>query len=98
MELASVATVHNPVAEHIDQAELNALTGTAKFTEARSTSGDKLFAAAFNALDGMPAVEIVGNNVDGDGDGVSNEFTIGDMTALAVYMAAQPRGRRRCSS
>ena len=46
--------------------------------------------AAHNEL-GMQAVEIVGNNVDGDGDGVSNEFTIGDMTALAVYMAAQPR-------
>ena len=50
-ELASVATVHNPVAEHIDQAELNALTGNAKFTEAFEV-GDELFAAAFNALDG----------------------------------------------
>ena len=46
--------------------------------------------AAHNEL-GMQAVEVVGNNVDGDSDGVRNELTIGDMTALAVYMAAQPR-------
>ena len=46
--------------------------------------------AAHNEL-GMQAVEVVGDNVDGDFDGVSNELTIGDMTALAVYMAAQPR-------
>jgi hypothetical protein len=46
--------------------------------------------AAHNEL-GMQAVEVVGNNVDGDGDGVRNELTIGDMTALSVYMAAQPR-------
>jgi Di-haem oxidoreductase, putative peroxidase len=46
--------------------------------------------AAHNEL-GMQAVEIVGDNVDGDADGVRNELTIGDMTALAVYMAAQPR-------
>jgi hypothetical protein len=46
--------------------------------------------AAHNEL-GMQAVEIVGDNVDGDFDGVKNELTIGDMTSLAVYMAAQPR-------
>jgi Di-haem oxidoreductase, putative peroxidase len=46
--------------------------------------------AAHNEL-GMQAIEIVGDNVDGDFDGVKNELTIGDMTALAVYMAAQPR-------
>ena len=46
--------------------------------------------AAHNEL-GMQAVEVVGDNVDGDYDGVRNELTIGDMTALAVYMAAQPR-------
>jgi hypothetical protein len=46
--------------------------------------------AAHNEL-GMQAVEVVGDNVDGDFDGVSNELTIGDMTSLAVYMAAQPR-------
>jgi mono/diheme cytochrome c family protein len=46
--------------------------------------------AAHNEL-GMQAVEIVGHDKDGDFDGVKNELTIGDMTALAVYMAAQPR-------
>jgi hypothetical protein len=46
--------------------------------------------AAHNEL-GMQAVEVVGDNVDGDGDGIRNELSIGDMTALAVYMAAQPR-------
>ncbi len=46
--------------------------------------------AAHNEL-GMQAVEIVGNNVDGDFDGIRNELTIGDLTALTVYMAGQPR-------
>jgi hypothetical protein len=46
--------------------------------------------ASHNEL-GMQAVEIVGDNVDGDFDGVVNELTIGDQTALAVYLAAQPR-------
>jgi hypothetical protein len=46
--------------------------------------------AAHNEL-GMQAVEVTGDNVDGDADGVANELTIGDLTALTVYMAAQPR-------
>jgi hypothetical protein len=46
--------------------------------------------ASHNEL-GMQSVEIVGDDVDGDFDGVANELTIGDQTALAVYMAAQPR-------
>src|SRR5262245_25194752 len=46
--------------------------------------------AGHNEL-GMQADEIVGDDVDGDGDNVVDEFTIGDMTALAVYLAAQPR-------
>ena len=46
--------------------------------------------AAHNEL-GMQPVELTGDNVDGDGDGVRNEMTIADMTALAVYVAAQPR-------
>jgi cytochrome c551/c552 len=45
--------------------------------------------ASHNEL-GMQSVEIVGN-ADGDSDGVRNELTIGDQTALAVYLAAQPR-------
>lgn len=46
--------------------------------------------AAHNEL-GMQAVEFVGNGIDGDADGVVDEMTIGDMTSLAVYLAAQPR-------
>jgi hypothetical protein len=46
--------------------------------------------ASHNEL-GMQSVEIVGDNVDGDFDGVDNELTIGDQTALAIYLAAQPR-------
>jgi hypothetical protein len=46
--------------------------------------------ASHNEL-GMQSVEIAGDDVDGDSDGVSNELTIGDQTALAIYLAAQPR-------
>ncbi len=46
--------------------------------------------ASHNEL-GMQSVEITGDNVDGDFDGVKNEMTIGDQTALAIYLAAQPR-------
>jgi cytochrome c551/c552 len=46
--------------------------------------------AAHNEL-GMQAVEVVGDDVDGDFDGVKNELSVGDMTALAIYLAAQPR-------
>ena len=50
--------------------------------------------AAHNEL-GMQSVEIVGVGVDGDFDGVVDELTIGDQTALAVYLAAQPRPTTR---
>lgn len=40
---------------------------------------------------GMQAVELVGYDVDGDGDGVSNELSVGDITALSVYLGGQPR-------
>ncbi|HET6282447.1 MAG TPA: di-heme oxidoredictase family protein [Polyangia bacterium] len=43
---------------------------------------------------GMQAVEIAGT-VDGDFDGVSEELGIGDESALAVYIAAQPRPTTR---
>jgi cytochrome c peroxidase len=46
--------------------------------------------AAHNEI-GIQAVEFAGDNLDGDGDGVANEATVGDMTALTVYLAAQPR-------
>jgi len=50
--------------------------------------------AAHNEL-GMQGVELCGDNVDGDGDGVTNELLIGDITALTVYMASQPRPTTR---
>ncbi len=40
---------------------------------------------------GMQPVELAGDGVDGDGDGMVDEITIPDMTAMAVYLAAQPR-------
>jgi CxxC motif-containing protein (DUF1111 family) len=40
---------------------------------------------------GLQPVELTGDGVDGDGDGVADEITIADMTAMAVYLAAQPR-------
>ncbi len=46
--------------------------------------------ASHNEL-GMQAVEIVGHGADGDFDNVRDELTIGDQSALAVYLAAQPR-------
>ncbi|EPJ53982.1 MAG: hypothetical protein OFPI_08500 [Osedax symbiont Rs2] len=46
--------------------------------------------AGHNEL-GMQSTEIVGDNVDGDGDGVVNEFSVGDITAMVIYQAAQPR-------
>ncbi len=50
--------------------------------------------ASHNEL-GMQPVELVGVGVDGDGDGVTDEFTVGDQTALAVYVAGQPRPTTR---
>jgi hypothetical protein len=46
--------------------------------------------AGHNEL-GMQAVELVGEGVDGDADGVVDELTIPDVTAMAVYLGAQPR-------
>jgi hypothetical protein len=40
---------------------------------------------------GVQPVELVGDAIDGDGDGVVDELTIADMTAMAVYLAGQPR-------
>ena len=39
----------------------------------------------------MQALELVGEGVDGDGDGIADEMTVGDQTALTIYLAAQPR-------
>jgi mono/diheme cytochrome c family protein len=46
--------------------------------------------ASHNEL-GMQSVEITGDGIDGDSDGIVDELTVGDQTALAVYLAAQPR-------
>jgi hypothetical protein len=50
-DLTNVANVHQGVAEHIDQDELNALARAAAFTEAFE-HGDELFEMPFNAIDG----------------------------------------------
>lgn len=44
---------------------------------------------------GVQPREILMDGVDGDGDGVHTEATIGDMTALTLYLAAQPRPTTR---
>jgi len=46
---------------------------------------------AMHNENGVQAVEMARDGNDGDGDGVSNELTIGDITALATYMSFQPR-------
>ena len=46
---------------------------------------------AFHNELGMNPVELAGDNVDGDFDNVVNEITIADTTAMAVYLAGQPR-------
>ncbi len=40
---------------------------------------------------GMTPVEMVGEGVDNDGDGVVNEMSVGEVTALTVYNAGQAR-------
>jgi cytochrome c553 len=47
--------------------------------------------ASHNELGVVPNELIANENVDTDGDGIVSEATVGDMTALAVYLAAQPR-------
>lgn len=46
---------------------------------------------AFHNEMGMNPVEMVGDGIDGDFDGVTDEVSIADVTAMAVYLAAQPR-------
>lgn len=60
---------------------------------------DFVRAAAHREI-GMQGVEVVGRDVagkplDGDSDGKQQELTVGDITAVAVYMAAQPRPTTR---
>jgi hypothetical protein len=50
---------------------------------------------------GLQATELLGSptvdpaSVDGDGDGVKNEAFVGDVTAMTLYQAAQPRPTTR---
>ena len=46
--------------------------------------------ASHNEL-GMDPVELVGVDVDADNDGVKNELSVGDITALTVYLAGLNR-------
>jgi hypothetical protein len=39
---------------------------------------------------GLDPVELGGDNTDRDADGVMNEITVADVTAMALYQAAQP--------
>ncbi|WP_394172950.1 di-heme oxidoredictase family protein [Thalassotalea litorea] len=46
---------------------------------------------AFQNELGMDPVELTGDDIDGDFDGVVNEISIADITAMVIYLAAQPR-------
>lgn len=59
-----------------------------------ATARDFNRGAAHNEI-GMQPVEITGDGVDGDFDGVVDEMTIGDITAITIYLAAQPRPTTR---
>lgn len=43
---------------------------------------------------GIQPVEVVGEDVDADGDGVVNELTVGELSALHVFQASLDRPRR----
>jgi hypothetical protein len=59
------------------------------------TVRDFVRGASHNELGVTPDELLANPNVDSDGDGVVSEATVGDMTALAVYLAAQPRPTTR---
>ena len=44
---------------------------------------------------GIQPVEVVGDDVDGDGDGVENELTVGELSALHIFQVSLERPRRR---
>jgi CxxC motif-containing protein (DUF1111 family) len=46
---------------------------------------------AFHNELGMSPVELSGDGVDSDHDGVTDEISVADVTAMAVYLAGQPR-------
>ncbi len=52
-------------------------------------------AAAFHNELGMTPTELAGPGVDSDGDGVVDEIFVEDVSAMTVYLAAQPRPTTR---
>lgn len=44
---------------------------------------------------GMQAAEVVGEGVDDDGDGVADEITVGEVSALAIFLATVETPRRQ---
>ncbi len=46
---------------------------------------------AFNNEIGMQPVETTGTGVDGDNDGVTDEVSVADVTAMVIYLAGQTR-------
>ncbi len=42
---------------------------------------------------GMQPSEVVGEGVDGDGDGIYNEVTIGELSALSIFLGSMPAPR-----
>ena len=40
---------------------------------------------------GIQPVEVVGEGIDGDGDGITDELTVGEMSALSVFLTTMPR-------
>ena len=40
---------------------------------------------------GMQSIELVGEGVDGDGDGIINELTLGDLSALSIFNTTMDR-------
>src|SRR5262245_24462395 len=60
-----------------------------------ATVRDFVRGASHNELGVTPDELLANPNVDSDGDGVAHEASVGDITALAVYIAAQPRPTTR---
>jgi len=47
---------------------------------------------------GMQPVEVVGEDIDADGDGIDNEILVGELSALQVFVLTAPRPRRETLS
>ena len=60
--------------------------------EFSSVRGFDLGALMFHI--GMQPVEVVGEGIDADGDGVVNEVSIGDVSALEIFVTTQESPRQ----